>query len=177
MTYTPPKIQAPYNYDPKVASDNSAIGPGGPSLTVQSMADDTDLNVLMKRFGVTGTLPQSARIPQYGDFDHITDFRSALEAVENARADFAQFPADFRARFDNNPQLLLDFAQNPENNKQIGEWLGEYKREQPKFGVSGGQGAQGGSSGGSPAAPGDGGAGGADGGAQPGGSPGKVGSA
>lgn len=126
----PPFIRSPYNYDVTEASDATAIAPGGPSLTVQSMTDDADLNVLMKRFGVTGQLPENPRLPSYGDFFHISDYRSALEAVHTSYSDFMEFPADVRAQFENNPQLFLDFVENPGNIEQVKKWF-------PKESVSG----------------------------------------
>lgn len=122
------QFRSQFGYDTEAASNESAIGPGGPSLTVQSMSEDTDLNVLMKRFGVTGTLPTAARLPEYGDFSHITDFRSAVDAVRQAEADFLEFPPDFRARFANSPQMLLEFSHaSAENMRQVATWLGEYR--------------------------------------------------
>jgi len=37
-----------------------------PSATDQSGADDTDINVIVKRYGVYGTIPQGVKTPQYG---------------------------------------------------------------------------------------------------------------
>ena len=49
-----PEIRTPYTYDKEKNSDECANKTIGPSLTVQSMAVDADLNVMLKRFGVTG---------------------------------------------------------------------------------------------------------------------------
>ena len=78
--------RTPHNYDWVEASDDAAraVGPYGESMTVQSMAEDADINVLMKRFGVTGQMPQSVRIPEYGDFTGVRDFASAMLTVESS---------------------------------------------------------------------------------------------
>lgn len=115
-------VRSPYNYDVTAASNATAIAPGGPSLTVQAMAEDNDLNVLLKRFGVVDHFPTETRPPMYGDFSHITDYRSALEALDRAEADFMNFPAYIRAQFDNNPQLMLEFAENPANIATVKSW-------------------------------------------------------
>lgn len=111
----PPFIRSPYNYDVKEASDSSSLATVGESLTVQSQSEDADINVLMKRYGITGKFPDNARLPTYGDFSEITDFRTALESVQNAHNEFMKYPAEFRARFDNDPQNFLLFATNPAN--------------------------------------------------------------
>lgn len=107
------------NYDPDVASHEAAVAatPNGPgeSLTVQSMADDADINILMKRYGITGHFPENPRVPVYGDFEGISDYQSALEAVKRADEMFMEYPAELRARFNNNPQAFLDFCGNPAN--------------------------------------------------------------
>jgi len=97
-------------YDVTKASNEAAIPPGeqGESLTIQSMADDCDINVIVKRFGLNGQLPETFRTPEYGDYSHITDFRSALHAVRDAQDEFMKLPPDLRAKFNNSPQAFLD---------------------------------------------------------------------
>lgn len=93
-----------------------------PSLAQQNQRDDADINVLMERFKVTGTLPSSVLRPSFGDFSQVSDFRSALAALEVARAQFAELPADIRARFSNDPASFVDFATNPANIDQLRKW-------------------------------------------------------
>lgn len=143
-----PFVRSEFNYDRKEASDEVAVGPGGPSLTVQSQSEDADINVLMKRFGVTGKFPENPRIPEYGDFSQVRDFRSAWDACAKAADDFMQYPADFRARFDNDPQMFLQFVSDPVNIPEMRK-LGLFKPEVSN-GSSVGGGSQG--SGGSPGA-------------------------
>lgn len=107
--------RAPHNYDWKAASDEAAAVNLDPSMTVQSMAEDVDLNVIMRRFGVTGKMPEDFRPMAYGDFSEVFDFRSAQNALIDARERFMSLPAEVRARFGNDPQLLLEFCENPGN--------------------------------------------------------------
>ena len=100
------QFRSPFSYDVEAASNETAYVETMPSLAVQSMAEEADLNFLLKRFGVTGKMPDVVRLPNYGDFSHITDFRSAMDAVLSAEDDFMELPADIRARFQNNPQML-----------------------------------------------------------------------
>jgi hypothetical protein len=113
------------NYDVREASEEAAdIGDYGESMTVQSQAEDADINVMMKRMHMTGQMPSNPRIPSYGDFTHITDYRSAIEAIRNADAGFMEFPAEVRAKFDNDPQKLLMFASQEANASKLVEIFG-----------------------------------------------------
>lgn len=86
-----------------------------PSLTQQGFRDDCDINVLLERFKVTGQMPGSLRLPEYGDFSGITDFRGAMDAVLGAQSQFLQLPAKVRDRFQNSPQAFMEFMANPTN--------------------------------------------------------------
>lgn len=120
------------NYDVQEASDHAALPPEayGDSLTIQAQAEDADINVLMKRYGLTGSMPDSPRIPTYGDFSDVTDYRSALHAIRDAEAGFMEIPPDVRLKFNNDPQLLLEFASNPANGAALVQ-LGLAKPRQP----------------------------------------------
>lgn len=89
-----------------------------PSLTQQQFADDADINVMMARFGVTGQMPAPLRLPSYGDFSSANDFRSAMELVSDARNEFMSLPADIRARFGNDPHMLIEFMSDPSNHAE-----------------------------------------------------------
>lgn len=111
----PPFVRSPYNYDAKLVSVSTGLFCEDESLTVQADRDDADINVIVKRFGVTGILPQRLSPPTYGDFTGINDYQSALNAVINAEDAFMQFPADVRSRFKNDPQSMLEFLADPAN--------------------------------------------------------------
>lgn len=105
----------PHNYDLDAASDEACVADFGPSLTVQSQAEDVDLNVIMKRFGVTGKMPEAAA-SFFGDFaDGGFDFRLANEHVIAARQAFESLPWEVKDRFAQDPQRLLDFVANDKN--------------------------------------------------------------
>ena len=106
-----------FDYDVEAASNEATIPAEqqGESMTVQSMAEDADINVLMYRYGITGKMPENPRVPVYGDFTGITDYASAMMAVTNAARDFMELPAKVRAKFDNDPQKLLEFVSDDAN--------------------------------------------------------------
>lgn len=100
------------------AKERSALGRiyfVEPSLTQQHMADECNINTIVRRFGLTGQVPVGMRLPQYGDFTGVIDYQSALNAVMAAEKSFSSVPADIRKQFDNDPQKFLEFVDNPAN--------------------------------------------------------------
>lgn len=102
-------------YDLVARSKASALSCDDPSLTVQSDMEDADINVIVRRFGVTGELVGGVRLPSYADYDQVFDFRTAQQALIDARDAFMELPARLRARFDNDPQQFLEFVVDPAN--------------------------------------------------------------
>lgn len=99
--------------------DSNSVAAGirfdDPSRTVQSDAADADINVLVRRYGLTGTMPTGVRIPSYGDFSGIDDYRTAIEAIVSAETEFMKIPAEIRQRFHHDPQAFLEFCSKEEN--------------------------------------------------------------
>lgn len=115
MEKKPPFFRTPYNYDTNKASDESALKCADKTRTQQHFADDADINVIVKRFGLTGQLPQGVRMPQYADFEEAIDFQTAMNAIRAAQESFDAMPANVRARFHNDPGEFVDFVANEEN--------------------------------------------------------------
>ena len=111
----PPFLRSAYNYDVDEASNASSLSVFEPSLALQSELEATDINTILKRFGITGQLPTSVRAPQYGDFTGVSDYQSALQAIQLAEDSFSELPADVRERFGNNPQAFVDFCSDEAN--------------------------------------------------------------
>jgi len=116
-------LRTPYNYDTMEASDASALLCEDPSLAQQHARDETDINTIVKRFGLTGELPSNVRTPTYGDFSDAMDYHTSLNAVRAADAAFMQLPADIRNRFNNDAGAFVDFCSD-ENNRAEAEKLG-----------------------------------------------------
>lgn len=113
--FVAPFVRTPYNYDVDDVSFESGLLCCDVSLAQQNMLEETDINTIVKRFGLTGQLPQGVRVPSYGDFTGVFDYQSALAAIDDAADSFYQMPADVRSRFDNDPALFVDFCSNPAN--------------------------------------------------------------
>lgn len=83
--------------------------------TQQQFKDECDINVLMKRYERTGILPLGPDIPpQYADVSAM-DFTTSMNQVAMVRGVFSQLDAHTRARFENNPELMLEFIADPAN--------------------------------------------------------------
>ena len=113
-----PFLRTPYNYDVDKVSDETGLVCSDPSLAQQNFKDESDINYIVRQFGLTGQLPGQTISPQYGDFTGVLDYHSAVNAVLAAQDEFMELPAQMRARFDNDPAKLIDFLQNEENREE-----------------------------------------------------------
>lgn len=109
------------NYDVKAVSLQNACDTGTDTKVIQSARDDSDINVIVKRFGVTGMIPQHSKVPTFGDFDTVVDYRSAMQAVRAAAESFMALPSKLRERFHNDPQEYVEFCSKPENLPEMQE--------------------------------------------------------
>lgn len=111
-----PFLRTAYNYDMNAAGDESGLAcDPAEGKTQQSFAEEADINVIVRRFGVTGQLPENPNPPVYGDFVGLNDYQSAVNAVLAAEAAFMAFPAEVRARFRNDPQEMMAFLADEKN--------------------------------------------------------------
>lgn len=113
------KVRAYRAYDYEAVSDATGLDCKDESRAVQSQKEEADINTIVRNFGITGKMPENIRVPSYGDFEGIDDYRSAIHAVREAEAAFMQVPAEIRARFENDPQQYLDFVDNPSNLEEM----------------------------------------------------------
>jgi len=108
-------VRNPYNYDMDKVSEETGLLCLDESKTKQAFAEECDINTIVRRFNLTGQLPDNVRAPMYGDFEQVFDFHSAMNAVAAAGEAFDMMPADVRARFANDPAAFVDFCSNPDN--------------------------------------------------------------
>lgn len=91
----------------------------GTSMTLQSAADECDINKMIARFQKTGSYHgianQPAVKPQFGDFSDVPSFETAHQIIIDATDHFASLPSVVRDRFGNNPAKMLEFMALPEN--------------------------------------------------------------
>lgn len=111
-------IRTANNYDRLAVSIESGLSCQGASRTQQHFKAECDLNNILKKFAVTGVLPQNRLSPRYGDFSNIGDYHACLNAVRSAQSEFEALPASIRARFLNDPGLLIEFLNDDTNRSE-----------------------------------------------------------
>lgn len=86
-----------------------------PTLTDQSMAKDTDINVIVGKFGVVGKVPGQTEPPMYGDFTTLpNDLRGFLDRAKSLESLRQKLPVQLR---DKTPEELA--ALTPDELKNI----------------------------------------------------------
>lgn len=113
------QLRAFNNYDVDQASLDSGLECLDPSRAQQHQKEESDINTIVRRFGLTGELPTNVRAPQYGDFTAVGTYQEALNAVKAADAAFMQFPWDIRARFNNDPETFVAFCSDEKNRAEM----------------------------------------------------------
>lgn len=111
-------LRTAYNYDTNAASNASGLVCEEPTRAQQHHKDECDINVILERFGKTGQLPVNAISGQYGDFSGVYDYHSAMNAIIAADSEFDALPAQLRARFDNEPNNLINFLRDEKNTQE-----------------------------------------------------------
>lgn len=110
------ELRTAYNYDRNKVSDETGLDcTGDPGFTQQQFAEESDINTIVRRFGLTGEMPSNPSIPVSGDFTSVTDYQTALNSVIAADEAFMALPANIRAEFQNDPQQLMDFVEDGRN--------------------------------------------------------------
>jgi phage internal scaffolding protein len=127
-----PFLRTPYNYDRDEASNESGLACKDESKTIQSQANDTDINVIMRKYAQTGLLPNVTNPPTYGDFEGVEDYQSALHVVMEAQKAFNQLDADVRRKFNYDPGEFVEFAENPANVEEMRKWGLALPKTQPE---------------------------------------------
>lgn len=93
------------------------------SMTRQEMANECDINVLMKKYETQGVFPQPPGPPQYLDLTQLPfDYQDAQNQIIAANEAFMRLPADARRSFDNDPGKFCDYAEDPANLEQMRSW-------------------------------------------------------
>ena len=108
-------LRTPYNYDKDAASNESGLHCEDASLAQQHFKEECDINTILQKFNITGLLPEQTLSPRYGDFTGIGDYHTAMNRVIAVQEEFEALPAQIRARFENDPQQLIEFLDNSEN--------------------------------------------------------------
>lgn len=104
--------------DEELGKDSAILCLPEEDMTLQGPADECDINVMMRKFGVTGMLPVVDRKPFFGDFTGVVDFQTALNAVREAEREFAKLPSEVRKAIDNDPGRVGEWLSDPANTQK-----------------------------------------------------------
>ena len=92
------------------------------SRTKQSFKDECDINCIMakvNRHMINHRL--NPKKPVYGDFSNIPDYAEMLNTVHRVRNSFNSLPAKIRAKFENDPEKLVAYMDDPNNLEEARE--------------------------------------------------------
>lgn len=107
----------------KTSGHRSDMGPMEDGLTRQEFAEECDINTLMARYEAGGAISHvNKATPVYLDTTLYPGLQASMDAFREASLSFAALPAKVRREFDNDPQLFVDFAINPDNIERMREW-------------------------------------------------------
>jgi len=112
-------------FQPELAaanSDASALTCLDPSLAAQEMTPDTDINRIVETWVRTGMAPVSSAEALSGDFSDVDDYRTMLDKLNRAKAEFMTFDADVRSYFKNDPANLIDALHDESQTSKLVEF-------------------------------------------------------
>lgn len=102
-------------YDVDAASLAAGLLCEDESRTIQSQKDEADINVLVRRFGVTGVFPVREMPPALVGHVESFDLMAAHDVLIAARESFQSLDPDLRLRFNNDPMRFVAFAEDEKN--------------------------------------------------------------
>lgn len=106
-------VRVPFRYDTVMVMEETSLHCEDESLAVQSDAEDADINTLVKRFHITGEMPQRVTPPLEADFVGTTSYQEALNLIRHAEESFMELPAEVRAKLNHDPGELVAIFSNP----------------------------------------------------------------
>lgn len=109
------KFRSAYDGLNDEVSEETGYACEGPSKTQQNQRESTDINKILKDFRVTGIIRQGIRVPTYGDFEGVNDFRTAMDMMIEAQNAFMAMPSELRNRLNNDPQAFLEWCADERN--------------------------------------------------------------
>lgn len=87
-------------------------------FTEQAHKDACDVNKIIRKYDKTGLISHISKIEgQFGDVSG-EDFKSMQDTIVRAQQMFDQLPSEIRVKFQNSPQTLLAFMDDPNNRQE-----------------------------------------------------------
>lgn len=108
-------VRSSFNYDRDAVSNETGLSCPEDSLAIQSAEEESNINTIVRKFGLTGELPGQVAMPKSGEFHDIPDFHTAMNLIRTTQEAFLRVPAEVRARFGNDPQAFMHFVEDNAN--------------------------------------------------------------
>jgi hypothetical protein len=109
-------LRLPNIYDSDELSSQNSLSTPEESLTRPEFAQDSDINVIVRRFGVvTDPITSGQWISNADVYDLANDYQSALAVITQAQEQFNTLAPDVRLRFNNDPAYFVQYASDPSN--------------------------------------------------------------
>lgn len=92
----------------------------GKTRAHQQYKEQCDVNNIIAKYKKTGTVTHVRNKVSgvYADLTNFPSYEEAMQTIVRANHAFLEVPAKIRARFNNDPQAMIDFLTNPENDKE-----------------------------------------------------------
>lgn len=102
--------------------------------TKQSFKDETDINKIMKKAQVSGSLSHLLKYPApvYGEFEGV-DLLEAHRLIDRANEIFNDLPSEIKNEFGHDALKFAGFASDPANNEKLAEILPALARPGTQF--------------------------------------------
>ena len=90
-----------------------------PSMTEPQHKNECDINRIMAKFRVTGQLPVTQKVPQYGDFTAVGDATETHIRADDLAARLESLSPDLRAEIDRAGGVDRWISLSPDNIKRL----------------------------------------------------------
>jgi phage internal scaffolding protein len=84
------------------------------------LKDECDLEKMVERYKRTGQIRVMGEA-KFGEWSQLSSYHDAHNAIIATQEAFAKVPSKIRQKFDNDPQKLIDFIEDPKNLKECVE--------------------------------------------------------
>lgn len=101
-------LKTPFNHDTDAEAERTGLICNDPSKAQQHMKEEADINTIVRRFGLTGQLPNARLPPTLDQFaEDIDDFQTAMNMVAAAKQSFMAMSAEVRDAFHHDPNRFV----------------------------------------------------------------------
>lgn len=98
------------------------VHPVGDSKTKQEFKQDVDVNFIVKKFQMTGSVSHLARAkPQFADVSNAVSLHAAMNMMKEATKGFSDLSSAIRAEAGNSPVRFLEMLESEEGTADLVE--------------------------------------------------------